>query len=166
MLPSSHDREVTEPEIHPAIAPLGVLLGTWSGRGRGEYPTIDPFEYDETVTFAHVGKPFLSYAQRTSDATDGRPLHAEVGYLRLPRAGWVELVVSHPTGVVELSEGSFDGSSFRLRSNHIACTGSAKPVVAIERDVDVSEDRITYVLKMAAVGEPLSGHLSAELFRV
>jgi hypothetical protein len=157
---------MTTPVLHPDVEPLGILLGTWSGRGHGDYPTIEPFEYDETVVFSHIGKPFLAYAQRTFHATDARPLHAESGYLRLPRRGWVELVVSHPTGVAEVAEGTFEGWRLRLRSRVVACTSSAKQVVAIERDLDVGDDRISYVLRMAAVGRPLTDHLTAELRRV
>jgi THAP4-like, heme-binding beta-barrel domain len=151
--------------IHPDIQPLGFLLGTWSGEGRGDYSTISPFGYRETVTFSHIGKPFVAYAQRTLATDDGRPLHAEAGYLRSPRPGWVELVVAHPTGVVEVEEGPFGGSSLRLRSSVVAGTGSAKEVTVIERDFEFEPGVIRYSLRMAAVGQTLTRHLEARLQR-
>ena len=155
-----------EPPLHPDVAALAGLLGTWSGRGRGEYPTIEPFAYDETVTFGHVGKPFVAYAQRTRHAHDGRPLHAETGYWRVPQPGRVELVLAHPTGIVEVDEGTFDGVAVRLRASTVGRNGTAKVVTAIERDFDIDGDVITYTVRMAAVGQPLTHHLSAELRRV
>lgn len=151
--------------LHPDLAPLAPLLGVWSGRGHGEYPTIEPFAYDETVSFTHVGKPFLVYSQRTRDAVDGRLLHAETGYWRMPRHDWVEVVHAHPTGVVEIAEGAFRDSTLQLRSVTVARTGSAKEVTAIERDFTIDGDLLGYAVRMAALGLPLRHHLAAELRR-
>ena len=156
------------PDLHPAIAILAPLLGTWTGRGSGDYPTIDDFGYLEEVTFGHVGKPFLSYTQRTR-SEDGAPMHAETGYLRVPSAGHAELVLAQPSGVTEVDEGtvSTDGGVLviELSSTSVGLTSTAKEVLSVARSIRVDGDELTYTLLMGAMGLPLQHHLTATLHR-
>ena len=156
-------------DLHPGIAVLAPLLGTWTGTGAGEYPTIEPFGYLEEVAFAHTGKPFLTYSQRTRASDDGRPLHTETGYIRVPSAGRIEFVVVHPTGVTEIDEGtlSADGADLDIEvgSTSVGLTGSAKEVTALSRSIRVTGDQLSYTLLMGAVGVPLVQHLTATLHR-
>ena len=157
---------VPAPALHPDVASLTALLGTWRGEGRGEYPTIDSFGYDEEVTFGHVGKPFLAYGPRTWRQTDRFPLHAETGYVRLMDGVRAELLLAHPTGITEVSEGSWDGRVLHLRSSTIGRSASAKEVTALERRFELDGDVLRYTVAMAAVAQPLTHHLAAELRRV
>ena len=152
-------------DLHEDCAPLAFLLGTWRGRGEGEYPTIDSFAYLEEVTFGHVGKPFLAYVQKTRHADTGQPLHAETGYVRAIGDDRIEFVLSQPSGIVELHSGRIAGTRLDLTLHAVHTTPAAKSVTDVARSIEVVDDTLSYTVAMAAVGEPLTHHLRATLQR-
>jgi hypothetical protein len=157
---------MSEPQLHDLAARIGFLLGTWQGTGKGEYPTIEPFAYEEEVRFTHNGKPFLAYAQRTWHPEKKMPMHAETGYYRPLENGRIEVVIVQPTGIVEIQEGVVEGTAIRTASTLVARTSTAKEVTVLERMLEVDGDVLRYEVRMAAVGRPLQHHLGAELRRI
>ncbi len=153
------------PELHPDLLPLAFLVGTWRGRGTGDYPTIEPFSYVEEVAIGHVGKPFLSYVQKTRDAETDLPLHAEAGYFRPDGPKRAELVIAQPSGIVEVQHGTLRDQTLSFESVLVGTTTTAKEVVSVSRTIEVFGDMMTYRLEMGAVGQPHQFHLTATLMR-
>jgi hypothetical protein len=157
------------PPLHEALRPLAGLVGVFVGEGAGDYPTIDPFTYRERVSFGHVGKPFLAYTQGTRHPATGAPMHAETGYLRVVDGDRVELVLAHPTGIVEVEEGAVhvDGGVLvlELATTTIGTTATAKDVRSLRRRFVLDGDALTYDLWMAHADTPETHHLRAALHR-
>jgi len=158
------------PALHEDVRPLGFLLGTWRGEGAGRYPTITPFSYGEEIRFWHIGRPFLVYSQVTWSLADGSPMHGETGFWRPKPEGQLEIVLAHPSGVVEVEEGGIevvaDATRIELATTTVALTATAKPVQALTRSFRIEGDDLTYSVSMEAVGQSLQHHLGAELHRV
>jgi hypothetical protein len=157
---------MSEPVLHEQAARIAFLLGTWQGAGQGEYSTIDAFGFEEEIRFAHSGKPFLAYTQRTWHPEKKLPMHAEMGYFRPLADGGIEIVIVQPTGIIEIQEGTIEGQTITTTSTLVAKTSTAKDVTHIERSIVVEGDVLRYDVRMAAVGQPLQHHLSAELKRI
>jgi hypothetical protein len=155
-----------EKPTHPDLGRLAELLGDWRGEGEGQWAGGEPFRYLEWVSFGHNGKPFISYAQRTAAADDGRPLHAETGYWRALASGVVEVALTHPIGVVEIETGRWEDNRLTLRSAAVECTPTAKTVTGLQRDFELDGDVLLYRLRMATDGGEPRPHLSARLRRV
>lgn len=150
-------------ELHPANEPIAFLLGTWTGSGTGVYPTIDTFSYREELRFWHIGKPYLFYSQRTWLERDGAPSHAETGFWRPQPGGVLEVVLAHSFGSTEVAEGAIAPNRIELRSTRIAPTSSAKRIDEVHRLYELQGDVLVSSLQMAAVDQPLQGHLEARL---
>jgi hypothetical protein len=148
--------------------PLGELAqlgGRWVGGGDGHYPSIDDFSYEEEIEFVTTpGKPFLAYRSRTWSPGRERPMHTENGYLR-NAGGQVELLVSQPTGFVEIHRGELRDGALELAQLTLAASPDAKPVHEIRRRFVVAGDELTYDLWMAHADIPLTHHLRARLTR-
>jgi len=158
-----------DPELHTDLSSLAFLLGEWEGAGRGGYPTIDPFDYDEEVVIEHVGDPFLLYRQASWLTSDRSPLHFERGFIRPGSGpGEVELCLAHPLGLTEIGHGMLDGSSFDISSEEQGAVGrtrSASPVTGLTRSYQVEGDLLTYELFMATEATPMALHLRGTLRR-
>jgi hypothetical protein len=152
-------------ELHPQVRPLAFLLGTWTGEGEGEYPTIQPFRYREEVRFSHNGKPFLIYQQRTQALDDGRPLHGEMGFLRAGADQSLEFVIAQGIGLAEIEVGSIDGTRIELRSTFVGRAPTAKAVTGVRRVIWLEGDQLRYELAMEMAAVPLTHHLRARLQR-
>lgn len=140
--------------------------GVFSGVGTGFYPTIDDFEYQENLSFSNDGRPFIRLEQKTG-TLDGRPLHQEVGYIRIRSENEVELLLVQPTGVAEVSLGTYweddDRAVLDFSSESVVTTRSALPVAKTRRTYSLDGDNLVFEFHMEAVGEEFQKHLQSNL---
>ena len=163
------------PDLHPALLGLLPFIGVWRGRGGGDYPTIEPFEFGQEVRISHDGRPFLRYESRAwliePDGTPIRPAFREIGWWRPVMADGkatdeVEVLLTAPTGVLSLFLGRVDGVRVELATDVVMRTATAKEVTAEQRLYGIVDRALLYAQEMAAMGQPLQAHLSAKLDRV
>src|SRR5580765_3392456 len=99
------------PDLNKACLALLPLIGVWRGEGVVVYPTIDgPKRYGQQITFAHDGRPFVSYEARAWLLDDEgrviRPAAREVGWWRPQPDDTIEVLLAHATGIMELYYGT------------------------------------------------------------
>ncbi len=162
-------------DLHPKLAPVAWLVGTWAGAGVIGYPSMESDQrFGQEVRFEQDGRPFLSYTSRTwlldDEGNQVRPLASETGYWRVgPGDGAptdVEVLLTHPTGFVEIFVGSVDGARVELATDLVARTRTAKEYTAAKRMYGLVEGDLMWVMEMAAMGHQLAPHASARLKRV
>jgi len=89
---------------------VSALVGHWTGEGNGEYPTIEPFRYRETLEITErPDHPALHYEQRTWRQTHDGELasHWETGLLRLFSNADVR-IINAQGGRSEVMEGTWE----------------------------------------------------------
>lgn len=151
---------------------LSLLMGEWSGTGRGEFPTIEAFEYLETISFAGDHRPFLHYEQKTRRRNAGQieyiPSHWESGFLRLLLNGEVELINTQGSGRLERLTGSLEGTAtgLVLRLQSTAFLNDPR-MVATSRTITVDGNMMHYTQDMHTTAVPgPAHHVEATLKRI
>ncbi|MDQ1482190.1 MAG: hypothetical protein QOF35_266 [Actinomycetota bacterium] len=161
-------------DLPPALAPLAWLVGRWEGAGVVGYPTIESAHFGQEILCSHDGRPFLEWQSRTwllNEAGDRvRPLASELGYWRVLEDGEIELLLTHPTGVLEMYVGHRDPDPARpivhLRTDGVLRSPAAKEYNAGSRMYGLAASQLAWAMDMAAVGHGLQSHASAKLKRV
>jgi hypothetical protein len=159
-----------------ALEKLSPLLGVWKGRGRGSYPTIDGFDYVETLQIRRDSDaPYLTYEQSTElIGEDGNPIrksHWEAGVLRPLDDGSFELAYVQSSGRVEVLRGELiadESLSGKLSLRfHNELIGNDSRVRSTSREWHVPGSRFQYVMSMAAISvdEPAL-HVEASLYKL
>lgn len=160
----------TIPEnLHPDLMPLAWLIGTWRGKGRGEYPNTAPFSFAQEVSFNHDGRPFLNYFSRSwlLDENDEiiKASASEVGFWRMKEKNVLEVIIAHNTGIAEGWVGLINGAKIQLEMDQGYSSPSAKIVTAGSRLYGLVEGELFTSYDMAAVGQVIQPHLWSSLAR-
>jgi hypothetical protein len=159
-----------DPDLPPALAPLAWLIGEWEGAGVVGYPTIESVHFGQEISVTHDGRPFLEWQSRTwlldEQGNKVRPLARELGFWRPLQNNEVEFLLTHPTGIVEMYHGTTSPAKIELRTDSVIRSPHAKEYNAAARMYGLVNSNLMWVMDMAAVGQPLQSHVSAELKRV
>ena len=160
----------TIPEnLHPDLMPLAWLVGTWRGKGCGEYPNVPGFQFAQEVSFNHDGRAFLNYFSRSwiIDENDEivRPAASEVGFWRIKEKNVLEVLLAHNTGIAEGWVGLVQGAKIQLAMDQGYSSPTAKIVTAGSRLYGLVEGELFTSYDMAAQGQTLQAHLWSSLER-
>ncbi|GAA3607971.1 FABP family protein [Marihabitans asiaticum] len=156
--------------LHPDIAPLAWLVGRWEGAGVVGYPGMESRNFGQEVVCSHDGRPFLRWESRTwlldADGNQVEQFATELGFWRPGGEGEVELLLTHPSGHVELYFGAVDTAKIQMSTDGIIRSPQAVDYSAATRLYGLVQSNLMWVMDMAAHGEPMQSYMSAELKRV
>jgi hypothetical protein len=159
-----------DPTMHPDCAPLAWMIGSWAGAGVVGYPSVESRNFGQEIDVTHDGRPFLAWSSRTwlldADGDQQEAAAVETGYWRPLPDGEVELVLAHPTGIVELYHGRTSPAKAEVRTDGVIRSPQAVEYSAAHRLYGYVNGNMMWVMDMAATGHPLQSHVSAELRRV
>ena len=161
----------TGPEINEALLAALPLVGSWAGLGAGLTPADRAeFSYAQRVSFAHDGRPFLSYSSHSwllnPDGSVLRPAFRENGFLRLGSGpDELELVLATAAGIVEVFDGRAGDLRWEFATSAVGRTATAKETFGERRLYALAGQTLAYVQELAVAPGDFQPHLQAELTR-
>ena len=135
------------------IRVLNLLLGTWTGTGRGQFPGVTSFDFRETLTFTRRDEKTLAYEQRTQKLYDGQteyiPSHWENGFISILENGDLQLVNIQVGGRNEILVSSVDCSDSIYRMHFVSKSLNNDPrMVSSARVFELEGDTLRYEMEM------------------
>ena len=161
----------TIPENLPEqLYPLAWLIGTWSGKGHGEFEGVTPFQFAQEVTFNHDGRGFLTYYSRSWIIDDNNEIikqaNSETGFWNIRDGKILDLMLSHSNGHSESWVGLVDGPRIQLELDGVINGVTAKPVSGGHRLYGLVEGELFCAYDMQTPTKELQPHLWATLARM
>lgn len=150
---------------------FSLLAGTWTGEGRGQYPTVISFDYRETLTFTRRDEKSLAYEQRAQKRYDGQTewlvSHWENGFIRVLENGELEMVNAQSGGRSEVLIGTVEVQGTLIRI-HFTSKGVINDprMIATMRTFELEGDMLRYEMEMHTTKvDRLTSHLKITLQR-
>ena len=129
-----------------------TLEGTWTGEGRGQFPTVTSFDYRETLTFTRRDEKTLAYEQRTQKRYDGQSewlaSHWENGFIRILENSELELT-SAQIGRTEVLMGKVETQNTIIQVHFVSKSITNDPrMVSSTRRFELDGDTLRYEMEM------------------
>jgi hypothetical protein len=156
-------------DLHPSVVPLAWLLGTWRGRGHGEYEGMDRFEFAQEVVFSHDTRNFLTYYSRSWLLDEAGEITTaagvETGFWRVENEGVLEVLLANGMGQAQGWVGRFEGPRIQLALDHNYASPTGQSIEQGHRLYGLVDGELFWAYDLAAEGAEMQPHIWATLQR-
>ncbi|MFF4410077.1 FABP family protein [Streptomyces sp. NPDC001404] len=159
--------------LHPDVAPLLFLVGTWEGAGVADFPGAEKCNFGQEVIFTHDGRDFLEYVSHTwvldAEGKPVKPIETESGFWRVTEDRKVEVVMTRDSGVAEVWYGELapdNKPQIDLVTDAVARTEASGPYSGGKRLYGYVKGDLMWVGEKATPEVPLRPYMSAHLKKV
>ncbi len=162
------------------MEPMTWLIGRWSGKGSGVYPTIAPFNFHHQMIFksideSYADEPLIHYEEVGWIIEEDNKVfkHWETGFIKPTEDGRIQFYNSHNTGRTEVTYGKYlnldtSSKSFEIEfeSDFLRNDIGIKKAIKSIRKFAFQGNKLSYSLAMStAEVSGLSSHLEVQLSR-